>query len=109
MLDRGEVPCEDVQIVFENDSDRRQYNGKIVECSYDKESKVWRFLRERPDKKHPNAIAVFEKVKKSIKDNITQDELTEQISNIFTSSEIYTKDREKLASLFANFSKETDT
>jgi len=33
--------------------DLRQYDGKIIECTFQKGK--WRFLRERTDKSYPNA------------------------------------------------------
>jgi len=80
-----------------------------VECSFDKEERVWKFLRERPDKKHPNGQSVYEKVVNSIRDNITQEELLEHILNTFKDSELYSKDREKLESLYANHSSSKET
>ena len=35
--------------------DARQHNGRIVECTMDKETNKWLFLRVRDDKSFPNA------------------------------------------------------
>lgn len=44
---------------------------QIVECSFDMERKVWKFMRERTDKDSANHVSVFSKVMTSITDNIT--------------------------------------
>ena len=43
------------------------HNGHIVECAYDHEAGAWTYMRDRRDKKLPNAYRVFEKVFSSIK------------------------------------------
>jgi mRNA-capping enzyme len=48
------------------------YDGRVVECSWDKPTGSWVFLRERTDKTDPNAFAVFEKVVGSIVDDIQE-------------------------------------
>lgn len=96
LLRRIEIPCDKVKIVFK-DGDGKRFDGKIVECSYDRVHDRWLFLRERVDKKLPNAYNVYEKVLKSIGDNITQQELVNRMLNLFAESEFYEKDREKLA------------
>lgn len=46
----------------DDDCDRSSYNGKIVECSWDKEKKVWVSMRIRVDKTTPNDINTARKV-----------------------------------------------
>ncbi|KIY91317.1 hypothetical protein MNEG_16647 [Monoraphidium neglectum] len=46
------------------------YNGRIIECSYNREERAWEFMRERGDKQTANFISVFEKVVKSIEDDL---------------------------------------
>ena len=82
---------------FPNEGDKERYNGKIIECAYNQQTNRWIFLRERVDKKSPNAYSVYEKVLKSIRDNITQQELVNRMLDLFTESAIYAQDREKLA------------
>ncbi|XP_024013892.1 mRNA-capping enzyme isoform X2 [Eutrema salsugineum] len=65
-----------------DDSDQSSYNGKIVECSWDKEKKVWVSMRVRADKTTPNDINTARKVIKSINDNITEEVLLEEIREI---------------------------
>ncbi|XP_010490580.1 PREDICTED: mRNA-capping enzyme-like [Camelina sativa] len=58
------------------------YSGKIVECSWDREKKVWLGMRIRVDKDTPNdTIAAF-RVIKSINDNITEEVLLDEIKEI---------------------------
>ena len=55
---------------------------KIVECSFDVESKGWFPLRIRTDKTTPNAYSTFVKICVSIKDDIT----VEKLERIFGTS-----------------------
>ncbi|AAD56326.1 putative mRNA capping enzyme, RNA guanylyltransferase [Arabidopsis thaliana] len=45
-----------------DDSDPAEYSGKIVECSWDQDEKVWVSMRVRVDKSTPNDINTFRKV-----------------------------------------------
>ena len=49
--------------------------NKIVECAWNGDTRKWVFMRVRPDKDAPNAYHVYEKVVKSIEDNITEEVL----------------------------------
>jgi len=89
--------CEGAKVLFKDQGDKFKYDGKIIECSYDKMNDCWLFMRERVDKSLPNALTVYEKVLKSINDNITQEELIERMLHLFAESDVYQKDREKLA------------
>ncbi|KFK40498.1 hypothetical protein AALP_AA2G003400 [Arabis alpina] len=64
------------------DSEPSSYNGKIVECSWDKEKKVWVSMRIRVDKSTPNDINTARKVIKSINDNITEAVLLGEVKEI---------------------------
>lgn len=64
------------------DNNPASYCGKIVECSWDKEKKVWVSLRIRVDKSKPNGIGTGHSVIKCIKDDITKDVLLEEIKKI---------------------------
>ena len=97
MLKKNEILCQDVRVTFEKEEDRDRYDGKIIECTYDMKNDRWTFLRERLDKRLPNAYTVYEKVLKSIQDNITQQELVHKMLELFSVSDLYEKDREKLA------------
>ena len=61
-------------------ADPAEMDGHIIECTFDSETKTWLYLRERKDKDTPNAYHVFEKVMRSITDNITQEDLVSFIS-----------------------------
>jgi hypothetical protein len=49
-------------VEFPDGDDYREYEGCIVECAWDGEEGVWRFMRTRSDKLTPNAFHVYEKV-----------------------------------------------
>ncbi|XP_074373520.1 uncharacterized protein LOC141713851 [Apium graveolens] len=70
------------KIIFKDETDPSLYSGKIVECSLDIEKEVWVFMRMRPDKSTPNEINTYTKVMRSIKDNITEEVLLNQIDEI---------------------------
>ena len=53
--------------------------NKIVECAWNAETAKWTFMRVRPDKDAPNAYHVYEKVVRSIQDNITEDVLLAEL------------------------------
>ncbi|PWA98824.1 mRNA capping enzyme, bifunctional [Artemisia annua] len=57
-------------------------SGKIIECSWDFEEKVWVFMRMRPDKSTPNGFSTYENVKRSIEDNITEEVVKNEIQDI---------------------------
>lgn len=67
-------------VVFHDGSDPLTYSGKIIECSWDSEEKVWVCMRIRPDKGTPNDINTYRKVLRSIKDNITEEILLGEIN-----------------------------
>lgn len=77
---------------FNEGGDARQYENCIVECSWDGEDGVWRFMRVRTDKQRPNARHVYEKVLSSIEDNIEEDDIIAEVAEAMKSS-IYDKDR----------------
>ncbi|KAL1225266.1 hypothetical protein V5N11_036186 [Cardamine amara subsp. amara] len=58
------------------------YCGKIIECCWDKEKRVWVSMRIRVDKSEPNGIMTARSVIKSINDNITVEVLLEEIKDI---------------------------
>ncbi|KAJ4898297.1 mRNA capping enzyme family protein [Raphanus sativus] len=69
-------------VVFRDDSDPAEYSGKIVECSWDQDEQVWVSMRVRVDKSTPNDINTYRKVMRSIKDNITEEVLLQEIREI---------------------------
>ncbi|XP_074312021.1 uncharacterized protein LOC141647644 isoform X2 [Silene latifolia] len=60
------------------------YSGKIIECSWDSEENVWVCMRVRVDKSTPNEFNTYRKVMKSIKDNITEEVLLNEIDEIIS-------------------------
>ena len=80
------------KVEFSEGEDVRQYENCIVECSWDGEDGVWRFMRVRTDKQLPNAKHVYEKVLASIKDNIEQEDIIIEVEQAMKSS-VYERDR----------------
>ncbi|PIA38958.1 hypothetical protein AQUCO_02700264v1 [Aquilegia coerulea] len=70
------------QVVFRDASDPSAYSGKIIECAWDSEEQVWVCMRVRVDKSTPNDINTYRKVMRSIKDNITEEVLLNEIGEI---------------------------
>ncbi|KAL3569682.1 hypothetical protein D5086_029572, partial [Populus alba] len=70
------------RVAFKDDLDPSSYSGKIIECSWDSEEHVWVCMRVRTDKSTPNEFNTYEKVMRSIKDNITEDVLSNEIYEI---------------------------
>ncbi|XP_065852096.1 uncharacterized protein [Euphorbia lathyris] len=69
-------------VVFKGGSDPASYSGKIIECSWDSEEQVWECMRIRTDKNTPNDFNTYRKVMRSIKDNITEEVLLNEIGEI---------------------------
>eukprot|EP00252_Welwitschia_mirabilis_P009903 TRINITY_DN22838_c0_g1_i1.p1 TRINITY_DN22838_c0_g1~~TRINITY_DN22838_c0_g1_i1.p1 ORF type:complete len:663 (-),score=125.64 TRINITY_DN22838_c0_g1_i1:857-2845(-) len=69
-------------VKFADDQDPSEFSGKIIECSWNVDEEVWEFMRVRPDKPHPNGWNTYMKVMQSISDNITEDVILEEISDI---------------------------
>ncbi|KAL0426273.1 UNVERIFIED_CONTAM: capping enzyme [Sesamum latifolium] len=70
------------RVVFPDGADPSSYSGKIVECSWDSEEDVWVCMRVRTDKGTPNEFNTYRKVMRSIRDNITEDILLNEINEI---------------------------
>ncbi|KAI8066558.1 mRNA-capping enzyme subunit alpha [Gongronella butleri] len=63
----------------------RRFDGRIIECNYDKELQEklglispWRFMRFRDDKTDGNHYTVVDRVLQSIDDGVTKEELIER-------------------------------
>ncbi|XP_021897339.1 mRNA-capping enzyme isoform X2 [Carica papaya] len=69
-------------VVFRDGSDPASYSGKIIECSWDSDEQVWVCMRIRTDKSTPNDFNTYKKVMRSIRDNITEDVLLNEIFEI---------------------------
>ncbi|KAF3334263.1 mRNA-capping enzyme-like protein [Carex littledalei] len=70
------------RISFGDVEDINALSGKIVECSWNSDEDCWVCMRVRTDKNTPNEITTYRKVLRSIKDNITEDVLLGDISEI---------------------------
>ncbi|KAK1307652.1 hypothetical protein QJS10_CPA09g01274 [Acorus calamus] len=64
------------------DMDVSILSGKIIECSWDQVEQTWVCMRIRVDKSTPNEFNTYKKVKRSIADNITEEVLLDEISQI---------------------------
>ncbi|XP_042066535.1 mRNA-capping enzyme-like [Salvia splendens] len=80
--EHGKKKLMDNRVVFPDDPDASVYNGKIIECKWNSEEKVWVCMRVRVDKGTPNDFRTYTKVMKSITDNITEDVLLNEIKEI---------------------------
>ncbi|GLT37567.1 hypothetical protein SLA2020_118780 [Shorea laevis] len=69
-------------VAFKDDLDPSSYSGKIIECSWVEKEQVWLCMRARSDKTTPNDINTYKKVMRSIKDNITEEVLLNEIYEI---------------------------
>ena len=77
--------------MFPDKEDVVQHNGEIIECNWDAKQEAWMYMRERRDKKMPNAWHVYEKVLQSIQDNITPSHLVEIIRKATNGNPVYAK------------------
>ena len=50
-------------------------DGAIIECSWDKESNSWMYLRQRTDKPHANDKSVFQKILLAIQNDVSEERL----------------------------------
>lgn len=80
--ERGKKKLLDGNRVMFKDGEPSSYAGKIVECSWDSEENVWVCMRVRVDKSTPNEFNTYRKVMRSIRDNITEDILLNEINEI---------------------------
>jgi mRNA-capping enzyme len=76
---RGLVPLAGASVDVAGVADERALSGKIVECAWDAARACWVGLRVRPDKDEPNAVSTYEKVMKSITDNVREADLLEEV------------------------------
>ncbi|XP_061344419.1 uncharacterized protein LOC133290366 [Gastrolobium bilobum] len=70
------------KVAFRDGSDPSLYSSKIIECSWDFDNQEWKFIRVRTDKSTPNEFNTYKKVMRSIRDNITEDDLLNEINEI---------------------------
>jgi mRNA guanylyltransferase len=62
-----------------------QYDDRIVEVNWEKETEHWRFMRFRDDKPHANFKSIVEGVIESIADGVERDD----VRNSSTSRRVY--------------------
>lgn len=81
LLGRGNhlLPLEGATVYFPPGVSGDELIGHIIECVWDKDRNGWVYMRERKDKDKPNAYMVFEKVMRSIEDNISDEVLLEVV------------------------------
>ncbi|KAK2721528.1 uncharacterized protein LOC136035593 [Artemia franciscana] len=53
----------------------KNYDGKIIECCFDKGESIWKFVRERFDKSFPNSKQTVESVMHCIKNPVSEEYL----------------------------------
>lgn len=83
LFERGKKKrMEDARVSFRDEEDISGFAGKIIECSWSSEEDSWVYMRIRTDKSTPNDINTYRKVVRSIKDNITDERLLEEINEI---------------------------
>uniref|UniRef100_A0A1D1YR46 mRNA guanylyltransferase n=1 Tax=Anthurium amnicola TaxID=1678845 RepID=A0A1D1YR46_9ARAE len=75
LMDGARVTLKDVE-------DVSTLSGNIMECSWNSEDQSWVCMRIRTDKATPNEISTYTKVLRSIKDNITEEVLLNEIGEI---------------------------
>ncbi|CAL9774093.1 unnamed protein product [Musa acuminata subsp. burmannicoides] len=83
LFERGKKKLMDgARVSFAGEEDIASLSGKIVECSWDAQEGCWSCMRIRTDKATPNDINTYRKVMRSINDNITEEVLLNEISEI---------------------------
>ncbi|KAJ4704509.1 mRNA-capping enzyme-like [Melia azedarach] len=85
LFERGKKKLmEGSSVTFEDNDphDPSFYSGKIIECGWSPEEQSWKFMRARTDKSTPNDFNTYKKVMRSIRDNITEDVLLNEINEI---------------------------
>ncbi|BAT97335.1 hypothetical protein LR48_Vigan661s000400 [Vigna angularis] len=70
------------RVEFTDGTDPSVYSGKIIECCWDFDKLEWKYMRIRTDKSTPNEFNTYRKVMRSIRDNITEEDLLNEISEI---------------------------
>jgi mRNA guanylyltransferase len=57
-------------------------DGSIIECAWDRPSSSWTFLRLRTDKPHANDKSVFQKILRSIENDVSKEDLLSMADQI---------------------------
>ncbi|XP_024037347.1 mRNA-capping enzyme isoform X3 [Citrus clementina] len=82
VFERGKKKLMEGSSVEFTDREPSFYSGKIIECTWDPDVQVWKCMRIRTDKSTPNDINTYRKVMRSIRDNITEEVLLNEIQEI---------------------------
>ena len=77
-------------------NDERALSGKIIECAWDPGRRAWVFMRVRADKDTPNAVSTYERVVRSIEDDISEEVLLREVDAAVAALEAK-KEKEKEA------------
>jgi mRNA-capping enzyme len=79
MSKRGKLEHIDNDVLFPDNDQHITLNRCIIECTYDKNLQKLLLIKKRLDKTTPNGINVYKGIMKSIKDNVSCEELLENI------------------------------
>ncbi|KAK9150977.1 hypothetical protein Syun_009286 [Stephania yunnanensis] len=82
LYERGKKKLMEGNHVVFSEAEASSYSGKIIECSWNSDKEVWVCMRIRTDKSTPNDFNTYRKVMRSIKDNITEENLLSEIDEI---------------------------
>ncbi|KDO42158.1 hypothetical protein CISIN_1g005672mg [Citrus sinensis] len=82
VFERGKKKLMEGSSVEFTDREPSFYSGKIIECTWDPDVQLWKCMRIRTDKSTPNDINTYRKVMRSIRDNITEEVLLNEIQEI---------------------------
>lgn len=81
------------KVVLPGNQDPMKYDRKVIECRWDGDRNTWEFMRERTDKKLPNAQHVYRSVVKSIEDNIQAADIVQYLERCLDDGDLYWADR----------------
>ncbi|GFR49356.1 hypothetical protein Agub_g11382, partial [Astrephomene gubernaculifera] len=96
---RAFVPLKNVdreghyRVEFPPDVDPLTYEGRLVECTFDRGRGVWLFMRERKDKDTPNGDRVYHRIKESIINHVDQELLVGTLKQALLAQPCYANDR----------------
>eukprot|EP00198_Chlamydomonas_reinhardtii_P005044 XP_001694380.1 mRNA capping enzyme with dual 5' triphosphatase and guanylyltransferase activities [Chlamydomonas reinhardtii] len=89
-------PCGNFHVEFPPGVDPLDYDGKLCECTFDRERGVWLFMRERKDKDTANGSRVYLRIKESIINHVDQDLLVGTLKDSLINRPEYASDRAHL-------------
>ncbi|PNW80070.1 hypothetical protein CHLRE_08g376700v5 [Chlamydomonas reinhardtii] len=89
-------PHGNFHVEFPPGVDPLDYDGKLCECTFDRERGVWLFMRERKDKDTANGSRVYLRIKESIINHVDQDLLVGTLKDSLINRPEYASDRAHL-------------